>query len=228
MSDLSKEFEEKLKLINNRIGEEICQKTLDSLEDTKLLDTYKECNSVKKSINKLKKILRKHKVSEKQEEDILDDYIINLIPAGTKGVIRGNKFNHLVKNIILEMKLDKKIFDIQFETKHKDYDTSEIPDWYIYNKKSDKIIIGMNQLDLWSGGQQTNRGAKYLLDNPLNTEKSKLLSVVCKKIVLKNEKAKAFKFFEAGFSKDILCYPKGLPKIIKSYFNLNVDSKEKV
>ena len=114
MNDLSKEFEEKLKLINNRIGEEICQKTLDSLEDSKLLDTYKECNSVKKSINKLKKILRKHKVSEKQEEDILDDYIINLIPAGTKGVIRGNKFNHLVKNIILEMKLDKKIFDIQF------------------------------------------------------------------------------------------------------------------
>jgi hypothetical protein len=80
----------------------------------------------------------------------------------------------------------------------------------------------MNQLDLWTGGQQSNRGAKYLLDNPMNTEKSKLLSVVCKKIILKNEKAKAFKFFESGFSKDILCYPKGLPKIIKSYFDLDV------
>ena len=56
----------------------------------------------------------------------------------------------------------------------------------------------------------------------MNTEKSKLLSVVCKKIILKNEKAKAFKFFESGFSKDILCYPKGLPKIIKSYFDLDV------
>ena len=222
MTDLSKEFEEKLKLINDRIDEEICQKTLDSLTDTKLLDTYKECSSVKKSINKLKKILTKHKVSEKQQEDIVDDYIIDLVPPGTKGVIRGNKFNHIVKDIILEMKLDEKIFDIQFEKKHEDYDTSEIPDWYIYDKKNDKIVIGMNQLDLWTGGQQSNRGAKYLLDNPMNTEKSKLLSVVCKKIILKNEKAKAFKFFESGFSKDILCYPKGLPKIIKSYFDLDV------
>ena len=222
MTDLSKEFEEKLKLINDRIDEEICQKTLDSLTDTKLLDTYKECSSVKKSINKLKNILKKHNVSEKQQEDIVDDYIIDLVPPGTKGVIRGNKFNHIVKDIILEMKLDEKIFDIQFEKKHEDYDTSEIPDWYIYDKKNDKIVIGMNQLDLWSGGQQSNRGAKYLLDNPMNTEKSKLLSVVCKKIILKNEKAKAFKFFESGFSKDILCYPKGLPKIIKSYFDLDV------
>jgi len=222
MTDLSKGFEEKLKLINDRIDEEICQKTLDSLTDTKLLDTYKECSSVKKSINKLKNILKKHKVSEKQQEDIVDDYIIDLVPPGTKGVIRGNKFNHIVKDIILEMKLDEKIFDIQFEKKHEDYDTSEIPDWYIYDKKNDKIVIGMNQLDLWSGGQQSNRGAKYLLDNPMNTEKSKLLSVVCKKIILKNEKAKAFKFFESGFSKDILCYPKGLPKIIKSYFDLDV------
>ena len=57
MTDLSKGFEEKLKLINDRIDEEICQKTLDSLTDTKLLDTYKECSSVKKSINKLKNIL---------------------------------------------------------------------------------------------------------------------------------------------------------------------------
>ena len=144
MTDLSKVFEEKLKLINDRIDEEICQKTLDSLTDTKLLDTYKECSSVKKSINKLKNILKKHKVSEKQQEDIVDDYIIDLVPPGTKGVIRGNKFNHIVKDIILEMKLDEKIFDIQFEKKHEDYDTSEIPDWYIYDKKNDKIVIGMN------------------------------------------------------------------------------------
>ena len=29
----------------------------------------------------------------------------------------------------------------------------------------------MNQLDLWSGGQQINRGFKYLIDNKNNTEK---------------------------------------------------------
>jgi hypothetical protein len=50
----------------------------------------------------------------------------------------------------------------------------------------------MNQLDLWSGGQQTNRGSKYLFDNKLNTEKTKLLCVVCNDTTIKTTKCKAF------------------------------------
>ena len=42
----------------------------------------------------------------------------------------------------------------------------------------------MNQLSLWGGGQQSNRGTKYLVNNKLNTEKSKLLCVVCNEIKL--------------------------------------------
>lgn len=38
--------------------------------------------------------------------------------------------------------------------------------------KVKKIIIDMNQLDLWSGGHQINRGAKYLLDNKFNSNKN--------------------------------------------------------
>jgi hypothetical protein len=84
-----------------------------------------------------------------------------LIPAGTKGVIRGNKFNNIVKNYIITINLDIKRFDICFEKKHNNFITTEIPDWYIYDKSINRIIIGMNQLDLWGGGQQLNRGSKY-------------------------------------------------------------------
>ena len=33
--------------------------------------------------------------------------------------------------------------------KHNIFVTMEIPDWYIYDDKTEKIIIEMNQLDLW-------------------------------------------------------------------------------
>lgn len=90
------------------------------------------------------------------------------------------------------------------------------PDWYILEKSTNKIIIGMNQLDLWGGGQQLNRGSKYLENK--NDENIKLLCVVCNEIQFKTE-TKAFKLFEIGFRNDTLCYLNNLENIIKSYYN---------
>ena len=55
----------------------------------------------------------------------------------------------MVKKYITNLKINKKTYEICFEKKCEDIETSEIPDWYIKNKKNNKIIIGMNQLDLW-------------------------------------------------------------------------------
>ena len=41
--------------------------------------------------------------------------ILQLIPAGTKGVIRGNKFNEIVKVAILEKITDSVRFEICFD-----------------------------------------------------------------------------------------------------------------
>ena len=79
--------------------------------------------------------------------------MVDLIPAGTKGVIRGNKFNNIVKNIIENIKLDESRYTICYEKQCELCITSEIPDWFIQEKITNKIIIGMNQLDLWGGGQ---------------------------------------------------------------------------
>jgi len=167
--------------INSRIRKEICYETLNILKDENLISEYKNCSSVKKNIELLQNILKNKNIDTNIIQNIIDEYIFHLIPAGTKGVIRGNKFNDIVKKIIKNLEFDEKEFEVCFE-KHSDiFITDEKPDWYIYKKSDNKIIIGMNQLDLWNGGQQINRGYKYLVDIQSNDKNKKQICVVCNK-----------------------------------------------
>src|SRR3989344_830896 len=151
-----------LKYINNRINEEICYDTINKLTDINLLDEYKKCNLVQEKIKELTLILKKYNIKNEIINSIINEYILlNLIPPGTKGIIRGKMFNTIVKNTILNLKLDNEKFEEKFESNI----TSEIPDWYILEKTTNKVIIGMNQLALVGGGHQTNRGDKYLINN---------------------------------------------------------------
>lgn len=215
---MSNEKEMSIKEINDRIEKEICNETIDKLSDMNLLDEYKECGSVKNKITTLKTILKKHYIETNKQDEIINDYILELIPPGTKGVIRGNKFNKIVKKIIDNLKLDKERFEICFEKKCEICETSEIPDWYILEKTTNKIIVGMNQLDLINGGQQMNRGYKYLIDNKHNTNKSKLLCVICNNVKFKTHNKKT-KLFQVGFKNNTLCYIKNIDKIIEEYFD---------
>lgn len=205
--------------INNRIDNEICDDTINKLKDTYLINEYRECKSVQNEIKKLELILEKYNIETNKKKLILNDYILELIPAGTKGVIRGNKFNSIVKDTINNLKLNNERFEICFEKQCQICITSEIPDWYILEKSTGKVIIGMNQLDLWGGGQQINRGYKYLINNKNNTDKSKLLCVVCNKIKFNSNKNKTYKLFEIGYLNNTLCYIKNIGSIINKYFN---------
>lgn len=153
-----------------------------------MIENYKEQKSVIKNIDELKQILKLNGVEDDKIEKIINDYIIKLVPPGTKGVIKGNNFNMYIKECILSLDgiKNEDVFIINFEKKHINFPTDEIPDWYIYNKKKDIIMIGMNQLDLWSGDQQINRGFKYI--NIKNDEKSKIVCVVCNLVLLKKIK----------------------------------------
>ena len=207
--------------INERINKEICYHTLSELPDEKLLPVYKTSDSVIDELKKQETMLNKY-VDFETKQKILNDHhnILQLIPAGTKGVIRGNKFNEIVKASILQNNTDTERFDICFEkTCTIDcHNTSEKPDWYILEKSTNKIIIGMNQLDLWSGGAQINRGFKYIEGNKHNNENSKLLCVVCNHIQLTSKKNKTYKIFDIGFKNNTLCYLNNLQNIINSYF----------
>lgn len=162
--------------------------------------------------------MKKHNVKKNEIKGIINDYILELIPAGTKGVIKGNKFNSIVKDTINDMELDNDKFKIRFEKKCHNCQTGEIPDWYILDKKSKKVIIGMNQLDFWTGGHQSNRGSNYLIGNKINTDNSKLLCVICNEQKFTSDSSKTFEFFNIGFKNNTLCYLNGLEQIINEYF----------
>ena len=208
------------KSINDRISNEICNDTIKALSDIECLDRYKECESLKKNVISLTTVLKKNEISEEQQKKITDDYLLSLIPPGLKGVIRGNKFNQIVKDYISSLNLDKEKYKVEFEESCLEYVTSEIPDWYILEKETKKVMIGMNQLDLWGGGQQINRGSKYIVSFPDNSEKIKLVCVVANPITLSSEKNKAFKLFQKGFEENTLCYLKNLKTIIDLFFKI--------
>lgn len=218
MSKVKIYFEDDLNVedINSRIDREICLQTIENLSDEKLMNKYKTYPSVKNKIIKLYSILNKY-IDTELSNKIINEYISEIIPPGTKSVVRGNKFNLIVKNHILNLDLDKSRFSIQFEEIHKNFKTSEIPDWYIYDNINNKIMIGMNQIDLWSGGHQLNRFSKYI--DIENNPNSKIVCVICKYIKFKSDTSKCYQMFKIGFENNTLCYINSLENIINNYFN---------
>lgn len=218
MSNVKRESDNSIETINHRIEKEFDEKVFDQLSDVNLIDQYKDCKSVKKKVKILSSILEEENIEDDIKNNIINKFLLNLIPPGTKAAVRGNNFNKIIKEKIKQFKLDKNKYELKFEENCDKVYTSEIPDWYILEISTNKVIIGMNQVDLWSGGAQINRGFKYLINSEINNENTKLLCVVCNKKKIKNENNKVFKIFKTGFEKDTLCYVKNLENIIKSFF----------
>jgi len=211
---------EEIKEINEEVQRQYCNETEDAISDEKMLVVYKETDSVKKQTKILKEILKEESIDSEKIDTILSKYILSLIPPGTKGVIRGNKFNKLVEKKLKSFELSDD-FIVKCEKQHPDFETSEIPDWYIYQISTKKIMIGMNQLDLWSGGAQSNRGAKYILDESKHQNPNvKNVSVICKNKVISSVHNKMFKIFQIGFKEKRLCYINGIHKIVKDFFQI--------
>jgi len=211
-------------IINNQYSEEI----YDQLTDVSLHELYMNSNS---TIEKQKKVtlyieeLFNSKILSNEEFELNKIKTIKkitnmMIEPGTKGAIRGNKFNKIVKDKILSLK-DKysKIIDVTFETLIKNEDSKERPDFVIFNKINNKFIIGMNQVDLWNGGQQINRASNYL-DNSKNNENKKFLCVIANKYECKNIKSKSFKLMKFGFENDRICYVNNIEKIMLKFFQM--------
>ena len=133
--------------INKRIDDEISYETILSLTDEKLLEKYKEAKSVKKNVVILKEVLEKNGISNDIQEKIVEDFIIKLIPAGTKGVTRGNQFNEIIKTHLISFDLPKERFEIKFEKNHELYITDEKPDWHIYDKEKKIQLVDHIQIN---------------------------------------------------------------------------------
>lgn len=212
--------------INARIRNEICYETIKRLSDHNLMSDFTNCKSVKSMVKEeegfIHKLLSEYALDDRMTCDLkkalLQRYIPKCITAGTKGVVRGNKFNQIIKEKLVRFNFDPERFEVCFEKNCLQHSTPEIPDWFIRERSNGNTLIGMNQTDLWGGGHQTNRGSKYIHGNAPTSSK-KILCVVCNEIELKTKKSKTFKLFSEGFARDTLCYPNGLERIIMNFFD---------
>lgn len=205
--------------LNSLIEASICKDTLDALSDKSLLNKYKETQSLGKKVTNLRQVLKDNDIESDKINKIVEEFVMSLVPAGTKGVIRGNMFNKIVKNKILSYNLNPIKYTIKFETKHDKIVTSEIPDWYIENINNGKVLIGMNQVDLWNGGQQLNRGFKYLINNSIDNDYCKLICVIANPITLKKNTSKVFQLFDKTFESGKMSYLTQLENTIQKFIN---------
>lgn len=153
-------------------------------------------------------------------QDLLQELVIQNIPAGFIGNIRGNLFNDYVKQYIMNINFFKhnSHYAIMFEKTVNIENIDEIPDWYIYNLQTKQYLIGMNQLDFWSGGHQSNRCSKYL--NFKNTNSCKLVSVILNFKCFKKHTSKTCLLLN-GFVNNKVCYLTNLENIIFDFFNID-------
>ena len=214
-----------LKSINQRILKEICYDTIYKLKDINLIDNYKETKSLNIKLNNLSKILSQYITDDKIKDSIMNDMICDLTPSTTKSIIKDHQFNYIVNQKIDSFNLDKKQFRIHYDTHYNSNLIYEKPDWYIIDNYDNKVLIGMNQLDIWSGGYQKNRGFNYLYKydtilSKCNNTKVKLICVVCNEIKLKSNKNRIYQLFNKGFTNNTLCYLNNLDNIIHDYFKI--------
>ena len=212
-----------IKYINDRISKEICYNTIHKLKDNSLSDIYKKTNSYNLKCNKLTSILNRYIKNERIKKNIVNDMTNELISVGLKSKVRGNEFNYIIKEKIKSLNLDNKQYKIFYEKHFNQNLIHEKPDWYIEDNINNKVLIGMNQIDIWSGGHQLNRGFNYIYnyDSILSYNQNiKLLCVVCNEIKLKSNKNKIYQLFNKGFTDNTLCYLNNLDNIIYDYFNI--------
>ena len=192
------------------------------LSDKTLMRKFLLSPSTIKEAATLKDILVKNAhMSKETWESIYNEYGPYLVKAGTKGSIRGNVFNHVVKEEIesINSKRARKLI-IKFEKKHEVHVTDEIPDFTVEDPITHKVLIGMNQIDMWGGGQQVNRLTKYMTIS-MSDNNMHLVSCVARKFKINDNtktNSKVYQAINKGFSEGYIIYRSQLESLINSFF----------
>ncbi len=155
------------------------------------------------------------KASHQEMQELIA--IIGTVPVqpGVKANVRGLRLNALVEAELRAAFDDDAKFDLQLEKHHPVATTFERPDWTVENTETGKLIIGMNQMDFWSGGHQRNRGSKYLHTN-LGPGRV-LLSVIASGTYFGKDQEHLLR----GFQENRLCYKNRVVECVKSHLEDN-------
>lgn len=202
--------------------------------DQYLIKEYMKTSCVKNAVREFEDILSKcmgrlpvkkalvERIKKTIVKEVMANNKVRIIPAGAKATVRGTYFNDIIKDTLTRIVKKYRSLVLEVERMPEGIeDIKECPDWYIMNKDTKRFIIGYNQIDLWGGGHQLNRGDKYILKNEIDDilarQNGKLLCVVCKNPMLKSTNNKIYQIFDTGFAKKTLCYINDLEEHIRDY-----------
>jgi hypothetical protein len=135
-----------------------------SLSDQALREIYRQQPSVRRRENLMRYALAARGVAADEISAVVEDLTDSLlVPPGTKATVRGGVFNQIVANYLRSLPIcNRPGIVLAFEQFCPLAPTGEIPDWYVWDIGGNRALIGMNQVDLWSGGAQINRADKYV------------------------------------------------------------------
>lgn len=208
--------------ISEKINAQYDKYITQRVSDTMLMSKYHACPSCKKVMNIFEETARDIGVSGRQKRLMEKRLLPLLIPLGVKASVRGAVLNKYIQSKISNIqKATTFIKSAIFEPRNVAYPhISEIPDWVV-ETTTGKLVIGFNQLDLWNGGAQINRGSKYIMDETLHRRLGKhgmfIVCVVARRYVFsKQEKrTKADNIVFTGSLKNRLVWPKGLKAVLE-------------
>lgn len=191
----------------------------DLLSDQHLWAVYEKQPSVCKRVEKTRDDLLNAGFDKDQVSLILKVISPLLVPAGTKGVVRGNAINQKVKEDLTKS-FPPDTYKLSFETEHTFHQTTEKPDFVVYNITNGRSVIGFNQRDLWGGGAQINRASKYIDSEEFHStpDNVKILSVVCSN--LSECKGKKRDIYDRGIRTQRMCYIGKMPEIIHKFLDV--------
>lgn len=180
-----------------------------------MMQFYADMPSVQTRLGNLDDVLRSEGISAAKRDRLAKKLLHMFVPAGTKGAVRGHMFNKIIEKKIRSALTKKHGWRFATEEKHPLF--QEIPDWTL--RKGRKTLVGFNQVSLFGGGHQINRGGKYIMDDTLHNRLCKknvrMVCIVNKMPIRKT--GKAWDIMSKGMSSKRLFTPNKIKKLVDEF-----------
>ncbi len=207
--------------VNDRLRDDVCRDTLAAISDETLSPIFEQSPEVKKLLRGIDDVLFTADIHARVHDSIYARIRPLLIPEAVKTATRVRVFHDIVTAHIVDLALSPDRFDVAFNTRCPLPAVDHVPDWYIFEKATHKLLVGINQLNL-SGCR--GRAAMYI-DSDFDFGSNGVVSGDVKYLcVLGNHervsaKGRIHDLFVAGFTNNTVCFVKQLRDVIRAYFS---------
>ena len=199
--------------IFNRIQNEYCNKSFQSLNIYNLLQEYKHNKKINHKLQIINNIIIEYnKLDNKLDNSIIDDFAYAFTSHNIITKLRKDKFNKIIISEIKKNIIDKKYnYNQIYRNKIKINILDKNYNWQIINLQTNKNIYGINIIDI-----QNHKKLSEIINN-INNENKNIIYVICNNINYIDIKNKIFTIFQTGLMNNKICYIKGIKNMINKY-----------